>query len=477
MERKPLRIAMISLHSSPLGAVGTRDTGGMSIYIRELAKGLAGLGHSVDIFTRRQHKGQDPFLVLTEGVRVVYLDAGGWEPMPPAALSRHVQEFTRGVECLRAREGLAYDLLHSHYWLSGLVGRRLALSWRIPHVVLFHTLALLKNRALGAAIEPQSRILAERELCRDSDGIIATTNAERAALADWYDAPRNRVTVIPCGVDLNRFRPLNRYEARRSLGVAANDPVLLYVGRFDPVKGLSDLLGAMSLIQNGRPVNLMLVGGDEDSASESRPVSALVDELDLGGRVTLAGRVAHERLPLYYSAADALVVPSHYESFGLVGLEALACGTPVVATSVGAMRGLLADGRGGVLVRGGDPGALADGLRRMLSEREAGRYAVDRVRAVVRTFDWSQIAAQMEANYWKMLSRADRGAPCVPEGWPVLMSRTSDGAFERVARGVSDRDSRGDERSSWSNSGNDRQKDFHGSRAEGRCYGGGGSSR
>lgn len=404
VERKPLRIAMISLHSSPLGEVGTRDTGGMSIYIRELAKGLAGLGHCVDIFTRRQQKSQDQFTRLTDNVRVVHLDAGGLDPLPPPALSRHLREFACGMEKLRSREGLSYDLVHSHYWLSGLVGRKVTRAWRIPHVVLFHTLGMLKNQAFQAPIEPEARIRAERELCGECERVLATTDEERTALADRYQASRSRIAVIPCGVDLTRFRPVDPRKAREFLGVGPGDEILLYVGRFDPVKGIDDLLHAVAMLRARSSLKLMLVGGDGESASEAMPVRDLGDRLGLGDRITFAGRVGHEILPFYYSAADALVVPSHYESFGLVALESLACGTPVVATPVGAMKRLLANGRGGVLVDARAPMSLADGIRRVLADREAGRYPGDGVRTVARPFDWATIAERVEAEYQILVS-------------------------------------------------------------------------
>lgn len=408
MKRKSLRVAMISVHSSPLGEIGTRDTGGMSIYVRALAAGLAGLGHCVDIFTRRRRRDQPRCIRSAENVRVIHVDAGGWEPLPPPALSRHVSEFVRGMEHLRSSEDRAYDLVHSHYWLSGLVGHRIARWWRIPHVVLFHTLGLLKNRALEAPVEPETRVWTEKALCGQCERVIATTEVEGRELAELYDAPSRKIRVIPCGVDLMRFKPQDKQKARGSLGLTRDEAIVLYVGRFDPIKGISELLGAMAMMQTDRPVKLILVGGDGDSAAEARAVRALTDRLDLGDRAVFVGRVAHKHLPAYYGAADVLAVPSHYESFGLVALEALACGTPVVAPSVGVMSMLLADGCCGALVKARDPKSLADGLRGVLAARKAGRYEAEDIRARVISFDWAVIAERVEAEYLDLLSEAGR---------------------------------------------------------------------
>ncbi len=418
MEPRPLRIAMISLHSSPLGEVGTRDTGGMSIYIRRLAEALAARGHRVDIFTRRQHGGQEPVVNLTDAVRVIHLKAGGWEPLPPPALAAHVREFTIGLNRMQGAHGIAYDLVHSHYWLSGLVGRSVAAAWGAPHVVVFHTLGELKNRVFSSPVEPRVRLRSERLLCRESDRIIATTETEREALTGLYEAPSERVAVIPCGVDLTGFRPMNQMESRRLLGMPSGDTVL-YVGRLDPVKGLEDLVAALPRVDQGRPLQLMVVGGDGDVAHEAGAVRELAARLQVSDRVTFAGRVPHEDLPAYYCACDLLAVPSHYESFGLVGLEALACGTPVVSTPVGAMKGLLADGRAGRLVPCRDPAGLAEGIRRVLRGRHGGRYPTGVVRSVALPYDWDVVAGKVESEYfrllrWRNLGGFDAGALVVP---------------------------------------------------------------
>lgn len=468
---------MISLHSSPLGEIGTRDTGGMSIYIRRLAGALACHGHRIDVFTRRQHPGQEPVVGLADGVRVIHLDAGGWEPLPPPALSAHLREFTAGLNRMRSTEGVAYDLVHSHYWLSGLVGRSVARAWRVPHVIVFHTLGKLKNRVFGVPVEPESRLRAERDLCADAKRIIATTEAEKSALVELYGAPGERVAVIPCGVDLTGFQPVNRGDARHLLGVPRDDPLVLYVGRFDPVKGLEDLLTAMALVRGDRPVKLMVVGGDGDAAAEARSIRELSARLGVRDRVTFAGRVSHEELPVYYSASDVLAVPSHYESFGLVALEALACGTPIVATPVGAMSALLADGRGGLLVAPRDPAGLAEGIRQVLESRKTGGVTSGGARSLAVPFGWDVVAAQVESEYARLLSNGVSGVHPAADG-PAALQRRPDPLARRGAMG-SPRKAMADEdrRPGWAPFQTEVIKEAHDYGATGGCLGGGGSSR
>lgn len=468
---------MISLHSSPLGEIGTRDTGGMSIYIRRLAGALAGHGHGIDIFTRRQHPMQESVVGLTERVRVIHLDAGGCEPLPPPALSAHLREFTAGLNRMRSTESVAYDLVHSHYWLSGQVGRCVARGWRVPHVIVFHTLGKLKNRVFEAPVEPETRLRAERDLCADSHRIIATTEAEKSALVELYGAPGERVAVIPCGVDLTGFQPVNRGEARHLLGVHQDDPLVLYVGRFDPVKGLDDLLTAMALIRADRPVRLMVVGGDGDAAAEARSIRELSARLGVSDRVTFAGRVSHEDLPVYYSASDVLAVPSHYESFGLVALEALACGTPIVATPVGAMNALLADGRGGLLVAPRDPAGLAEGIRQVLEDRVTGGYTSGGARSLAMPFGWDVVAAQVETEYARLLSNGVSGARTAADG-PAALRRRPDPFARRGAMGTPRTDlADGDRRPRRAPFHTEAFKEAHDYGTAGGCLGGGGSSR
>lgn len=370
-----MRIAMVCFHSCPLGRLGEREAGGMSVYVRNLARTLGRLGVGVDVFTRR-HNLEDPRVVaMGEAVRLVHVDAGPPEG-DPGSLAPHVPEFVRGLEAFAAGEGVAYDVVHSHYWLSGLAGLALARTWNARHVATFHTLAEVKVLADPGAEEPPERADAERRIVAETDAIVVSDRHERELLARHYGAPPAKVTVLPIGVDVETFRPLDRAEARRMLGLDGRR-VLLCVGRFDPLKRFDLAISAAALLREREDVEVVLVGGDLDRDPEARRLSALAKSLDIVGNVRFAGSVPHDDLPCYYSAADVVLVPSHYESYGLVALEAMACGTPVVAARVGGLASLVLDGETGYLAPQHTPEQYAERVEVLLAN-DALRVAMGR---------------------------------------------------------------------------------------------------
>jgi len=367
-----LRVAMLSVHTCPLAALGGKETGGMNVYVRELARELARMRVAADIFTRSQNPSIPRVSAIGDGVRVVHLPAGPEAPMARERVHDHLDEFVDGVEEFRADHGLDYDLIHAHYWLSGAVGLTLRERWGVPLVQMFHTLGRLKNDATrnGAEHEPALRIAEESRIVGAADRIVAATVVERAHLAGHYGADPTRIAVIPCGVDTELFTPGDPAAARAALGLD-DRPRLLYVGRIAPIKGLETLLDGMARLRaGGRRVHLCIVGGDADEPLNGHEgeLRAQLGRLDLGDTVTFVGAQPQERLRTWYVAADASVLPSYYESFGMVALEAMACGSPVIASRVGGLQTTVRDRVTGVLVPDHDAAALADALGRLLDD-------------------------------------------------------------------------------------------------------------
>lgn len=409
MALTPLRIAMVSLHSSPLGELGTRDTGGMSVYVRELAGELGRRGHRVDVFTRRPHgphPGAPRVRPMGPNARLVHLDAAqGEQHDGKLGLYPSLPRFLESLESFRRGEGGRYDLVHTHYWLSGCLGAGAALRWGVPHVVMFHTWGAAKNRAGCGEDEPALRLAAERELASSCHRVVAPTARERDELVGAGAAPPDRVAVIPCGVDLERFRPLDRVACRRSRGLGGAGPVLLYVGRFAPVKGAGRLLEALARLGPRPGLRLLLVGGDGPASPEARALEERARALGLAGSVWFRGRVDQGLMPSLYAVADLLVVPSHYESFGLATLEALACGTPVASTRVGVAPDVL-DPRVNGAFLDPDPAAMAAGLDGAVDRALAGAWPRDRVRASVAAYCWPRVADAVEQLYEDVLAEA-----------------------------------------------------------------------
>jgi D-inositol-3-phosphate glycosyltransferase len=367
-----LRVAMLSVHTCPLAALGGKETGGMNVYVRELARELSRMRVTADIFTRSQNPSIPRVVRVADGVRVVHLAAGPQAPMAREAVYDHLDEFVERVETFRAQQGVDYDLIHGHYWLSGTAGLALRERWDVPLVQMFHTLGRLKNDATrdGAEREPDLRIAEETRIVGAADRLVAATAIERAHLVSHYGADPARIAVIPCGVDTTLFAPGDQAAARAALGLD-DRPRLLYVGRLAPIKGLTTLLDGMARLRGrGSRAHLCIVGGDADEPLNGHEgeLRARLAELGLQDSVTFVGAQPQESLRAWYVAADATVLPSYYESFGMVALEAMACGSPVVASRVGGLQTTVRDRITGVLVPDHDPVSLADALEDVLDD-------------------------------------------------------------------------------------------------------------
>ncbi|UCG19969.1 MAG: glycosyltransferase [Deltaproteobacteria bacterium] len=410
MESEKLRIAMLSVHSSPIGELGTKDTGGMSVYVRELARELGNRGHMVDIYTRLNGSRQKQITRLYEKVRLIHLRAGNNGHINKLALYGHLDDFFKELERFRTRQSLHYDLVHSHYWLSGRVGKWAQESWAVPHVFMFHTVSAVKNITVGSEKEPELRTATEKNLARNCDRILVATDKERGHLINHYEASPQKIGVVPCGVNLDLFSPWDRAKARQKLGFAQDESIVLFVGRFAPLKGIDRLMEAMYHLQHHKRLRLVIVGGDGTNTPEFQGLQKLARNFGIQESVTFAGRIEQDNLPAYYSAADVLVVPSYYESFGLVALEALASGTPVVATKVGAMESILKEGKTGHVVSNGSPRLLAKSIEKFISGSNG--LSAHEVRASVLSYSWANVAAAMLDQYAAVLRAWDFHSFC-----------------------------------------------------------------
>jgi len=413
-----LRVAMLSVHTCPLAMLGGKKTGGMNVYVRDLSARLGEMGYHVDVFTRSQDDcvpmvNHD----LGQRARVIHIPAGPQAPIPVSEVGRYLDEFTAGVAAFAANEGLRYDIIHSHYWLSGMVAEKLKAFWGdVPIVHMFHTLGHMKNRVALDPGEraPQERLDGESHVISVADRIIAATPAEQAQLNWLYGADMNKVCIIPPGVDLNRFHPIEKSEAQRRVGIPCGDKNIMFAGRIEPLKGVDTLIKAMALIKQRYPdvmenTCVAIIGGDpwaDTPDAEMARLQALRQDLGIHDIVLFLGAKDQEVLPNYYAAAEMVVMPSHYESFGMVALEAMAMGRPVIASEVGGLAYLIQDGINGYHVPSRDAEALAERIYELLTNVECREEMGREARRYAERFDWSVIAARLSNVYAELLHRA-----------------------------------------------------------------------
>jgi D-inositol-3-phosphate glycosyltransferase len=397
-------IAVIAYHSSPLLEPGTGDAGGMTIYVREVASVIAKLGMRTDVFTRSA-TGTVEVADIYPGVRIVAIPAGPPGELEKLALAGHIDEFVEGVKEFARRERRSYSVIHSHYWQSGIAGAALARSWGVPLVHSNHTLAKVKNGHLppGDVPEPAIRLEGESQVIAAADTLIASTDEEWQHLACLYGAHHDRLKTIYPGVDHALFSPGSKAAARAELGLSPDEAVLLFVGRIQPLKGLDLALRALEQLVPAldREVKLLVVGGASGptGARTTEELAALATSLGIADSVRFEGPQPHERTPLYYRAADACVVCSFSESFGLSALEAQACGIPVVGTDVGGLRHIVRDGASGSLLESRDPSEFAARTKTLLSDPDLQRaFSAEAVRSS-RSFTWDRTGSELAQLY------------------------------------------------------------------------------
>ncbi len=372
--KPPRRVAVLSVHTSPLDQPGTGDAGGLNVYVAETAKRLAERGVLVDIFTRTTHSGLPSSVPLSPGVTVRHIDAGSVDELRKEDLPSQLIALSSGLLNLVEREGLRYDVVHSHYWLAGHVGWLASERWDVPLVHTMHTMAKVKNEALadGDAPEPRIRILGEEQVVAHASALVANTVQEAVELERHYGAPSERIVIAHPGVDLDVFTPSDgRIAARRRLNIARDAVMLLFVGRIQPLKAPDVLVNAAAELLLLEPalrdrLQLVICGGPSGSGLE-HPESLAELALERGINVSFVPPQARHVLADYYRAADLVAVPSYSESFGLVAVEAQACGTPVIAAAVGGLRTAVAHNVSGILVEGHDPRTWADRIHEHLN--------------------------------------------------------------------------------------------------------------
>ena len=416
------RLAILSMHTDPLAPLGGDLTGGMNVYVREIAKALAGLGVHVDVFTRLESEALEEQISLAGGCRFIRIEAGAKERLDKDAQVDWVDAFARGILAFAEKDQTRYDGVSAHYWLSGLAGEKLAEAWGVPLALRFHTLAALKNDALPADTRRESevRLAAEPALAQAADALIVSSPAEARAVSEKLGA--GEAHIVPCGVDPERFRPHPKTEARARLGLKEDPAYILSVGRIERVKGLDRLIEAFAALRRERPeldARLLHVGGEiregavrigesyhpEDFASHAQGaevarLETLARGLGVANSLIFLGAKPQEALPLYYSAADLFALPSRYESFGLTAIEAAACGLPTLAFDVGGVSQAVREGVSGYLIADGDINAYARKMREMLEtpRERPSRAALE----WAESFAWRRVA-EAELEIWARL--------------------------------------------------------------------------
>jgi D-inositol-3-phosphate glycosyltransferase len=405
-----LRIAMLSVHTCPLATLGGKETGGMNVYVRDLSRELAGRGHLVDVYTRSQ----DPNLPrisngLGHGARVIHVPAGPEHPYNKHLVYDHLPEFVSGVLAQAKTYAIEYNILHSHYWLSGAVARELRQRWCMPIVHMFHTLGEMKNAVAQRPEERETarRINVEGDIVRFADALVAATPVEEEQLVQLYEADPNRIHVISPGVDTERFHPIPKTLAKDNIGLCPDCCIILFVGRIEPLKGIDSLFCAIAQVVAKLPelrerLRVPIIGGDPDRIHEDDEMvrlQELREELGIGDIVTFLGAKDQDMLQYYYSAAEMVVMPSDYESFGMVALEAMACGAPVIASDVGGLSYLVKHGRTGYRVPARDSKALAAKISRLLTDEGLRRRIGHRAACWAEAYAWPRIADRIEALY------------------------------------------------------------------------------
>lgn len=422
-------IALISEHSDPAAANRQDQISGQNVYVREVGEALAKLGWQVDMFTRKTHPDDPSVVEHSPHCRTIRLAAGPQSFMPQEQLFSHLPEFVQAFHKFQTKEGANYPLVHTHGWMSGWIGLQLRQHSNIQLVHTFQSLGAIEYPSTGRhpAIA-QTRLITEQHLLEKVDCVVATSPEEELQLRSMVSR-QGCVEVIPCGTDLETFHIMPRVEARNQLGFSLTDQIVLYVGRFDVSKGIETLVRACAQVKelhssdlpcnsaagqsnsfDPKHLRLVLVGGNDPEYAdnyERQRIEQLVRELGLAEHAVFVGQVGHDVLPLYYTAADVCVIPSQYEPFGLVAIEAMACGTPVVASEVGGLKFTVVPEETGLLVPPGQVEAFAGAINRVLTDevwaRRLRRQASHRVQ---QNFSWTGVAVKLSDLYRRLLAQS-----------------------------------------------------------------------
>ncbi len=391
------RIAIISFHGCPVARLGERDTGGMNVYVLQTARELGKRGHMVDIYTRYHDSKDSQITKLDNNVRVIHLEAGPYGESKEN-LSLYIPKFLRGLYAFQSSHNLEYDLVHSHYWLSGKVGLDLAQQWGVPHVACFHTLAKIKQIARAGERASASRVAGEWEVMSKADAVVSLSRYEKEDMVRLYGADPNKIRVIPGGVDLDMFKPMDMVKARKQLGLKDTN-LVLYVGRIERLKGIDILIDALAKMDDRADTRLLIIGGNPVKDNELLRLRKMTQRLNMEHRISFLGTIPQDRLPEYYSAANICVLPSYYESFGLVALESMACGTPVIASRVGGLQTIVKNGRTGYLIPWRCPDPFVERMEMLMGNRTLQQAMGVAARAEAEKMSWGFVVDMMEGLY------------------------------------------------------------------------------
>jgi D-inositol-3-phosphate glycosyltransferase len=408
MNNQPKRIAFISEHASPLADLGGVDTGGQNVYVAQLAKHLAALGHTVDIYTRKESNAIKTVVDWLPQIRVIHVKAGPVSIIAKEEILQYMAEFEDQMHAFIKSEKLHYDLIHANFFMSGLVGLGLKKAFDIPLVMTFHALGQVRRIHQQEEDKfPIERLAIENLICEEADQIIAECPQDRDDLIVHYKADPAKIVIVPCGFSKAEFYPINKVLARKMLGLDPTEKVILQLGRMVPRKGIDNVIRSLAELKNktSDKVNLLVVGGDKEDMKESvcpeyNRLLNLTQSLGVADAVTFTGKKTRENLKFYYAAADVFITTPWYEPFGITPLEAMACGTPVIGANVGGIKYSVIDGVTGALVPPNDPAALADKLGEIIyDERLLAAYRQNAVIHVNSNFTWKKVALQMNTAY------------------------------------------------------------------------------
>src|SRR6266568_5523430 len=398
------RLAVISYHTCPLSDETDAEIGGMNIYVLELSKSLSKKGYYLDVFTRSQNENSPRVVQVNERLRVIHMPAGPEEPLSKKEIEQYIPEFLEHFYAFVQKEQLVYQIVSCHYYLSGIIGEDIKKKIGIPLVMTFHTLGLMKNLVARSDDERESkeRIETELHLVQESDQVIATGKTDAQYIQYLYDGDPEKIVVLTPGVDLNLFKPMDKVAAKRKIGAQIDEKLILFVGRIEPLKGIDVLLYALKILLTARPslrVCVWIVGGDisqdaDEWPKELKKLSELREVLGIRTSVKFVGRKTQNELPTYYNAADLMVMPSHYESFGITAVEAMACGVPVITTDVTGVSKLIDEKHSILITSANNPIGLAQRIKMLLCDEKEYEKLSHSVAQNVRDLSWDNAADQ-----------------------------------------------------------------------------------
>lgn len=396
------RIAVLSYHTCPLSDERGTEIGGMNVYVLELSKQLAKKGYTIDIYTRCVDPASQKIVQVSQNLRVIHLHAGEEKKLPKKELINYLPDFTSSLFSFIEQEKLAYDTISAHYYLSGLIGLEMKKKYHLPLSITFHTLALMKNLVARSEAEKDdlSRIEAELMLVQKADRIFATSETDSQYLQTLYSASPEKVFVLTPGVDLEKFKPMDKLQAKKHIHADPSEKLILFVGRIEPLKGIDVLLYSIKILlqqNSGLRIAVSIVGGDISEklnkwSAELQKLEKIREILQIGAVVTFVGQQNREELPYYYNAAEVVVMPSHYESFGTTALEAMASGTPVITTDAAGVSGLLDKQHNTLVTSANNPILLADKILRLLKDEKHYKQVSHEIYEKVQDVSWEKIA-------------------------------------------------------------------------------------